>query len=52
MVSALISGVGLISVKDSRSHSFVHLSALVVFNQNSGEDIGTEECCNIEIVAP
>ena len=42
------SGAGLILAKDSGS--VVHLSALVVFNQNGGGDTGTAECCNLEIV--
>ena len=39
-------------MKDSGSDNFVHLSGLVVFNQNGGEDIGTVEFWNMEIAVP
>ena len=48
--SGLTSSVDLVSVEDSRNGSFVHLHALVVFNQNSGENIETAECWNTELV--
>lgn len=48
--SGLTSSVDLVSVEDSRNGSFVHLYALVVFNQNSGENIETAECWNTELV--
>ena len=48
--SGLTSGVDLVSVEDSGNDSFVHLYALVVFNQNSGENIETAECWNTELV--
>ena len=41
--SGITSGVGLISVKDSGIDNFVHLSAFVAFNPNSGGEIGTAE---------
>ena len=39
-------------MKDSESDSFPHLSAVVVFNQNGGEDIETAEYWNMERTVP
>ena len=39
-------------MKDSGSDTFARLSAVVVFNQNGGEDIETAEYWNMERNVP